>query len=404
MFFLNFNQSIFFFLVAQKKKQKIKLKRKKKKKSVFKYFKEGKIMTFDITIQFDRVGAQFFTGETVSGAVVVTTDSATSCKAITVGVRGAVDPKVLATRSQMGVFERLQDDLKPYVMLARSIPLGGGGGLKFPAGTTELPFSFPLVATTTLPNGTPVSLVETYNGVFVCCKYEVKATAQFTFRDQVSPGKEVFVIAPGQSENDVFRVPPRIIRQPTTTTAANSSDSENTNTSNNSNNNNHVVREVVLEHGEGFVFDFTSASSKRSRKAHDIAMPEYHITGSIDKVHIDIDTALSGQIKIERCSVPVTSVEIQLARCESCASETRQDKGREITEVQNIQIGDGDVLRDWDIPVFMKFPRWYTCPAIRTPNLRVDFEISLVVTFEGRTQVSQIVPIHLYRSSKRVVN
>ena len=74
-----------------------------------------------------------------------------------------------------------------------------------------------------------------------------------------------------------------------------------------------------------------------------------------------------------------------------------------ITEVHNIQIGDGDVLRDWDIPVFMKFPRWYTCPAIRTPNLRVDFEISLVVTFEGRTQVSQIIPIHLYRNSKRVM-
>lgn len=359
-------------------------------------------MPFDITIQFDRVGAQFFTGETVSGAVIVTTDSSTSCKSITVGVRGAVDPKVLATRTQMGVFERLQDDLKPYVMLARSIPLGGGGSLKFPAGTTELPFSFPLVATTTLPNGTPVNLIETYNGVFICCKYEVKATAQFTFKDQVSPAKELFVVAPGQSENDVFRVPPRIISKQNNSPEGESVANGGLMTS--SNTNHQQSKEVVMDHGEGYVFDFTSAVSKKSRKALDIAMPQYHITGSIDKVHIDIDAALTGQIKIDKCDTPITSVEIQLARCESCASEARQDKGREITEVQNIQIGDGDVLRDWDIPVFMKFPRWYTCPAIRTPNLRVDFEISLVVTFEGRTQVSQIIPIHLYRSSQRVVN
>lgn len=365
-------------------------------------------MPFEISVQFDRVGAQFFTGETVSGAVIVTTDSSQSCKSVTLGVRGAVDPKVLTTRSQQGIFERLQEDLKPYVMLARSIPLGGGGSLKFPAGTTELPFSFPLVATTTtLPNGAPVSLVETYNGVFVSCKYEVKATAQFTFQQTVSPTKEVFVIAPGQSEMDVFRIPPKMKRVPSTSNDARNSadgghDGDAASAEGSQQQKQRRESEVELDHGEGFFFDFTSATSKRSRKALDMVIPQYHITGSIDKVHIDVDTALTGRIKIETSNTPITSIEIQLARCESCASEARQEKGREITEVQNIQIGEGDVLRDWDIPVFMKFPRWYTCPAIRTPNLRVDFEISLVVTFEGRTQVSQIIPIHLYRGSKTV--
>lgn len=344
-------------------------------------------MPFEISIQFDRVGAQFFTGETVSGTVVVKTDSSDSCKSIIVNVRGAVDPKILQTRSHQGVFEKLQEDLKPYVMISRSIPLGGGGSLKFEKGITELPFSFPLIATTTLPSGTPVNLVETYNGVFVSCKYEVKATAQFMFSEKISPSKEVFVIAPGQSENDVFRIPPKI----SSSSSPQEGDSSTTSATS------------PVDHGEGFTFDFTSTSSKRSRKAYDVTMPQYHIVGSIDQVHIDIDTALSGQIKILQSDTAITSVEIQLARCESCAVESKQEKGREITEVQNIQIGDGDVLRDWDIPVFMKFPRWYTCPAIRTPNLRVDFEISLVVTFEGRTQVSQIVPIHLYRSAKRVL-
>lgn len=324
-------------------------------------------MPFEISVQFDRVGAQFFAGETVTGAVVVKTDSSTRCKSVVLQVRGSVDPKALASRNQQGIFEKLQEDLKPYVMLNISVPLGAGAdgdtSLKFPEGTTELPFSFPLVGTTTLPNGTPVPLIETYSGVFISCRYEVKATVSFTFQSQTSQPAELFLVSPGQAEQDVFKI----------------------------------------NGSESYAFDFTSMQCRKSRKAAEVGMPDFHIVGSIDKLHIDIDSALSGFIRIVKCSVPITSVEIQLARSESCASELRQDKGREITEIQNIQIGDGDVLRgDWDIPIFMRFPRWYTSPAIRTPNLRVDVEVSLVVTFEGKLQVSQIIPIRLYRSSKKV--
>lgn len=319
-------------------------------------------MPFEIAVQFDRVGAQFLAGETVSGAVVVKADSSTRCKSVVLQVRGSVDPKALSSRSQQGAFEKMQDDLKPYVMMNISIPLGGTDGLKFPEGTTELPFSFPLISTMTLPGGTPVPLIETYSGVFISCRYEAKATAHFTFSSETSQPAELFLVCPGQSEADVYKI----------------------------------------RGEESFSFDFTNSAARKSRKAAEVGMPEFHFVGTVDRVHIDIDTQLAGFLRVLKSSVPITSVEIQLARSESCANEVRQDKGREITEVQNIQVGDGDVLRDWDIPIFMKFPRWYTCPAIRTPNLRVDFEISIVVTFEGRVQVSQVVPIRLYRSSKRL--
>jgi hypothetical protein len=349
-------------------------------------------MPFEISVQFDRVGACFLAGETVTGAVIVKTDSSQSCKSMALHVRGAVDAKSLASRHQQGIFERLQEDLRPYVMIALTIPLGGGGSLKFPAGSTELPFSFPLTATLKTKDGVPVPLIETYNGVFVVCKYEVKSAVQFTFQNQVSPSKEVFVVCPGQSENDVFSMPSllSLLHRASKDEAA-ASDRK-------------PLSIEERDHGTGFAFDFTSAMARRSRKALDTPMPDFHIVGALDKVHIDIDTQLSGFIRVVKCDTPITSVEIQLARCESCASETRQEKGREITEVQNIQIGDGNVLRgDWDIPIFMKFPRWYTCPAIRTPNLRVDFEISLVVTFEGRVQVSQVIPVRLYRSGKKIM-
>jgi hypothetical protein len=34
------------------------------------------------------------------------------------------------------------------------------------------------------------------------------------------------------------------------------------------------------------------------------------------------------------------------------------------TEVQNIQVADGDVIRDMEIPLYMMFPKIYSCPTV----------------------------------------
>ncbi len=41
------------------------------------------------------------------------------------------------------------------------------------------------------------------------------------------------------------------------------------------------------------------------------------------------------------------------------------------TEIQNIQIADGDVARDLAIPMHMIFPRLFTCPTLVTDNFKV---------------------------------
>ena len=41
------------------------------------------------------------------------------------------------------------------------------------------------------------------------------------------------------------------------------------------------------------------------------------------------------------------------------------------TEIQNIQIADGDVCRGLSIPIFMIFPRLFTCPTLTTNNFKV---------------------------------
>ena len=41
------------------------------------------------------------------------------------------------------------------------------------------------------------------------------------------------------------------------------------------------------------------------------------------------------------------------------------------TEIQNIQIADGDVCRNMAIPIYMIFPRLFTCPTLSTNNFKV---------------------------------
>jgi high-affinity nickel permease len=41
------------------------------------------------------------------------------------------------------------------------------------------------------------------------------------------------------------------------------------------------------------------------------------------------------------------------------------------TEIQNIQIGEGDVPCGLAIPIHMVFPRLFTCPTLATSSFKV---------------------------------
>ena len=41
------------------------------------------------------------------------------------------------------------------------------------------------------------------------------------------------------------------------------------------------------------------------------------------------------------------------------------------TEIQNIQIAEGDVCRGMTVPIYMIFPRLFTCPTLATNNFKV---------------------------------
>ncbi len=43
----------------------------------------------------------------------------------------------------------------------------------------------------------------------------------------------------------------------------------------------------------------------------------------------------------------------------------------EVSEIQNLQLGDGDVLKDIEIPLFMIFPRFFSCASLTTNIAKV---------------------------------
>jgi len=59
------------------------------------------------------------------------------------------------------------------------------------------------------------------------------------------------------------------------------------------------------------------------------------------------------------------------------------------TEIQNIQVADGDVCRNLPVPIYMIFPRLFTCPTLATSN----FKIGKLLTMNYRQTMSIVICI-----------
>ena len=65
--------------------------------------------------------------------------------------------------------------------------------------------------------------------------------------------------------------------------------------------------------------------------------------------------------------------------------------------IQNLQLAEGDVARQLTIPVYMVFPRLFTCPTMLTKNFKVEFECNIVVLFADGYLITENLPLLLYR-------
>lgn len=106
-------------------------------------------------------------------------------------------------------------------------------------------------------------------------------------------------------------------------------------------------------------------------RRHDV-IPNFSIVGHLDSSTFQLIEPISGELVIERCDANIRSVELQLVRVETCGL-TPGDRvySRDATEVQNIQIGDGDLMRKTPILIHMILPRLFTCPTLITSTFKI---------------------------------
>mgnify|MGYP002390860175 CR=1 FL=1 len=68
------------------------------------------------------------------------------------------------------------------------------------------------------------------------------------------------------------------------------------------------------------------------------------------------------------------------------------------TEIQNIQMCDGDVPLNLELPLQMVFPRLFTCPTVTAKTFKIEFEVSLMIMFDDGRHVNEKIPIRLIRA------
>jgi hypothetical protein len=124
-------------------------------------------------------------------------------------------------------------------------------------------------------------------------------------------------------------------------------------------------------------------------------VPNFRLRGQLDNTSCIMNQPFAGSITVEECEQTIKSIELQLVRVETCGCA--EGYAKEATEIQNIQIADGDVARGLEIPIFMIFPRLFTCPSIATRTFKVDFEVNLVVMFADGRHITEKFPIKLVR-------
>lgn len=294
-------------------------------------------MSIDIVLnRSDRI---YKPDEMVSGVVVVQSKGGLSHNGITLQMTGKVSLQ-LNTKS-VGLFDAMYNSVRPITLVHSSVVQEPG---KVPDGIVEIPFEFKLESTE------GYNLLDTYRGVYISVDYVISVELKRPLLGKDLSKQLEFIVE--------VKSPKKLEDHP-------------------------------------FSFKLTQDNVIDPKKKNTSNIPMFNISGTIDSINCNIKKPLSGNFIIHDCAHLIKSIELQLLRVEACGGP--EGYVREVTEIQNIQICDGNVARNFEIPIYMIFPRLFTCSTVSTKTYKIDFEVDVVVYFGGGTHVSKKIPINLFR-------
>lgn len=293
-----------------------------------------------LDVKLRRANKIYHEGEMVTGVVIIQSRGELGHNGLTLTVDGSVNLQLSA--KSVGMFEAFYNSLKPIQLLNYNVELAKPG--RFPSGMTEIPFEMPLRAKSNR------QLYETYHGVFVNIQYMIRVDMKRSLLSKDLQRQCEFIVEYKDTEEK-------------------------------------AVAKCIP-------FTITPDTLQNVRDKANV--PKFEVKGHLDSTTCRVTEPFTGELKVVHTSVPIKSIELQLIRVETCGCA--EGYARDATEVQNIQVADGDVCRNLSIPIYMIFPRLFTCPTLATSNFKIEFEVNIVVVFTDDHLVSENFQIKLTRS------
>lgn len=291
-----------------------------------------------LDIRLKKINKIYYEGEKICGLVVIQSKNDVTHTGVTLVVDGTVNMQLSA--KSVGLFEAFYNSVKPITLINGSFEIAKPG--KIPSGKTEIPFEIALK-----PHGNK-QLFETYHGVFINVQYMLRCEMKRPLLNK-----------------DLIKTCEFLVE----------------------------VRSPKGESSKPLDFKITPEALQGVKERAKV--PSFSVTGRLDSVVCSITDAFTGKLVLESREVPIKSIELQLVRVETCGCA--EGYAKDATEIQNLQIADGDVFCGLSIPIYMIFPRLFTCPTLATTNFKIEFEINLVIIFANDHLVTENFPIRLYR-------
>jgi len=292
-----------------------------------------------LNINLDRVDRIYKPGDIVTGNINIHTTSSFAHAGISIEMNGVVGLQYSA--KSVGLFEAFYNSLKPVTMFDYKLPIAATGTVQ--EGVTDIPFEFLLK---------PLEgqeLHESYHGVYVNISYVLKAVVVKRYFGKDLDKSLEFIVEIEKKD------PPKPQRED---------------------------------------FDISQTSIEVKKKGLDL--PDFRIFGHMDSLILPITQPLTGTLVLEHCSEAIKGIELQLVRLETCGCADGYAK--EATEIQNIQIVDGDLPRGVEVPIYMVFPRLFTCPSLTASRTyKIEFQVNIVMMMPDGRLLSKKFPLTLVR-------
>lgn len=125
-------------------------------------------------------------------------------------------------------------------------------------------------------------------------------------------------------------------------------------------------------------------------------IPQFLVKCHIDNTNVNISKELDGWLSVIECETPIKSIELQFVRNEKVFLNTG-DNLSEVSEIQNLQITDGDIIRGSEISLNMLFPRHFCCASIENKVVKLKFDINIILVLTNGFVITENVPLNCWR-------